>query len=59
MPITGLLDQSGFMLTAELGAAEGFINASFYRHLAAQERQRVIFIGGISSPEETTVVGYS
>lgn len=44
----GLLDWSGFVLTAELGAAEGFINTSFYRHLAAHERHRqdAIFIWG-------------
>lgn len=50
----GLLDRSSFVLTAELGVAEGFINTSFYRHLAARKRHRqsAIFIGGISSPEE-------
>jgi len=58
VPVMGLLDRSGFVLTAALGAAEGFINTSFYRHLAARERHRqsAIFIGGISSPEEISVV---
>lgn len=54
----GPLDRNGFVLTAELRAAEGFINTSFYQHLAAHKRHRqsAVFIRGVSSPKEIIVV---
>lgn len=58
VPIMGPLDRNGFVLTAELRAAEGFINTSFYQHLAAHKRHRqsAVFIRGVSSPKEIIVV---
>lgn len=56
----GLLEQSGSVLTAELGAAQGLINPGFYRHLGARGRRRqsAVFVGGISRLEEIAAVFY-
>lgn len=58
MPITELSDRRGVVLTAEPGAAEGFINTSSYWHLAARERHRrsTAFIGAILSLKEMIVM---